>query len=122
MHELSLAEQMLGPILAVAEEHNAVRVIGVTVEAGALQQVVPESLRTAFEVVSEGTLAEGATLTVVTAPVVALCRRCGLEFAVEEFVFVCPECGVADVETVRGRDLTILSLELTPCESTSSIT
>lgn len=122
MHELSLAEQLLPPLLETAEDHRAGRVTAVVVRAGALQQIVPESLAMAFAAVAAGTIAEGATLTVETVPVTARCRRCQHEFEVQEFLFVCPTCGVADVETTGGTELFLQSLELEPCELMSSTT
>lgn len=111
MHELSLAEQLLIPVLETAAAHDA-KVTVVQVEAGALQQIVPRSLITAFQAVSEGTPAEGAELRVETVPVTAKCRRCRLEFEVEDFLFACPDCGIADVETSGGTELILTSLEL----------
>ncbi|MCC7491771.1 MAG: hydrogenase maturation nickel metallochaperone HypA [Fimbriimonadaceae bacterium] len=122
MHEVSLAEQLIGPVLAAAAQYGGERVTAVTVRAGALQQIVPGSLALAFEAVALGTLAEGATLTVETVPVTARCRRCDAEFEVEAFCFLCPTCGVADVATLTGNELLLASLELEPCESTSSTT
>lgn len=122
MHELSLAEQLFPPLLAAAESHGAGRVTAVVVRAGALQQIVPESLAMAFAALAEGTIAEGATLTVETVPVTARCRRCQHEFEVLEFLFVCPDCGVADVATTGGTELVLQSLELEPCELMSSTT
>ncbi len=122
MHEVSLAEQILPAVLDVAATHGAARVTGMTIRAGALQQIVPASLALALEAVALGTLAEGASLTLETEPVTARCRRCGLDFEVEAFVFCCPTCGIADVETTGGTDLVLLAVELEPCESTSSTT
>jgi hydrogenase nickel incorporation protein HypA/HybF len=119
MHELSLAEALVAPVLALAAEHRA-RVVEVVVRAGALQMIVPESLATGFAVVAAGTAADGARLVVEPVPVTARCRRCTLEFAVEDQVWACPVCGVADVETLTGTELILARIELEPCESTSS--
>jgi hydrogenase nickel incorporation protein HypA/HybF len=121
VHELSIAERLLPPVLEVAEAHRA-RVTQVVVQAGALQQIVPESLALCFTAVAEGTPAEGAELRVETLPVTARCRRCDLAFEVDDYVFLCPTCGVADVETTGGTELVLARLELEPCESTSSTT
>ncbi len=122
MHELSLAGAILPVVLEVAAERGPARVTALTVQAGALQQIVPESLATAFAALAVGTAAEGAALSVETVGVAARCRRCGAEFEVECFVFQCPACHLADVETVRGNELILSSVELEPCESTSSTT
>jgi len=121
MHELSLAEAILPPVLALAEEHRA-KVIALTVQAGALQMIVPESLAMGFLAVAQGTAAEGAELRVETVPITARCRRCERVFDVEDAIFLCPDCHVADAETVAGNELSLLRVELEPCESKSSTT
>lgn len=121
MHELSLAEAILPPVLAIAEEHRA-RVVSLTVQAGALQMIVPESLAMGFLAVAQGTAADGARLVVETVSITARCRRCDLVFEVDDAIFLCPECHVADAETVTGNELNLLRVELEPCESMSSTT
>ncbi len=112
MHELSIAVELLEPVLAIAAEHGAERVTALTVRAGALQQIVPESLQLAFRGAAEGTCAEGAELTIEHVAVTARCRRCEQEFEVEDYLFACPGCGVADVGMITGDELTLISVEL----------
>lgn len=122
MHELSLAESILPVVLETAESNGADRVTKVLLSAGALQQIVVPSLQLCFEAVCLGTLAEGAELVVEVVPVVARCRQCGLEFPVEDFCFVCPDCRIASAETIQGHELVLTQVELETCESTSSTT
>lgn len=112
MHELSIAVEILEPVLACAAEHGAARVTALTVRAGALQHIVPESLQLAFHGAAEGTCAQGAVLTIEHVAVTARCRRCEQEFEVEDFLFACPDCGVADVETITGDELLLTAVEL----------
>ena len=62
MHEIGLCAAVLAAV-----ERRAVgrRVSEVTLRVGAAHRVVPESMRQAFELVSAGTVADGATLTLV---------------------------------------------------------
>lgn len=115
MHELSIAEQVLACALETAAQHGAERISSLTVRAGAMQNIVTESLEMAFQAVAEGTIAEGAELLLEHVPVTARCRRCGLEFGVEDAIFVCPTCGIADVEMLTGGELLLMSLELESC-------
>ena len=122
MHELSLAESILPAVLETAAAHGADRVTKVFLSAGALQQIVVPSLQLCFEAVCVGTLAAGAELVVEVVPVVARCRQCGLQFPVEDFCFVCPDCQLASAETIQGDALVMTQVELETCESTSSTT
>lgn len=122
MHELSIAERLLPAVLEAAAGVGAERVTAVTVRAGALQQLVAPTLAICFEAVAAGTIAAGATLTVEVIQPLARCRRCGAEYAVEDMVFLCPECHLADAELLRGNELLLAAVEVETCESTSSTT
>jgi len=87
------------------------RVHSVRVEVGALCAVLPDSMQFCFGLASEGTIADGARLDLDVRPGTARCRTCGQEFALADLILLCP-CGSADVEVIAGRDLKILSMEV----------
>lgn len=62
MHELGLCE---GILEAVERRAAGRRVAGVRVRVGELHQVVEPALAQAFELVAEGTVAEGAAVDLV---------------------------------------------------------
>ena len=109
MHELSIAEA----VVAIAEANaRGRRVALVELKVGHLRQVVPSALRFAFELVSEGSVAEGAELAIEHVPVRIRCRGCAAESGAQEFPLGCPSCGGSDVEVVAGEELHVESLEL----------
>lgn len=109
MHELSLAAS----VVEIALRHAAGRrVIKVEVEVGALRQAVPSALTFSFEVVAQGTLAEGAVLEIEAIPARGACRRCGAVSELHSFPLQCPACGSFDLEIVAGEELLVTSLEL----------
>lgn len=87
------------------------RVHSVRVEVGALCAVLPDSMQFCFGLASEGTIADGARLDLDVRPGAARCRTCDQEFALADLILLCP-CGSADVEVIAGRDLKILSMEV----------
>ena len=107
MHEMSIASALMEQLLRIAEEQRAARIAEVEVHCGVMQQIVPESLRFAFEALSAGTPAAGATLRIVEEGLVAQCRSCGERFEAAIGNYVCPKCPVADVEIVAGRDIVL---------------
>ena len=64
MHEMSIATGLIEQVLKIANENNLSRVDEVEIEAGQLRFIIPEAMYTAFEAVSEGTIAAGAKLKI----------------------------------------------------------
>jgi len=112
MHEVSLCESIMDILKEEAARAGAVRVKSVRLLIGELSGAVPDAMRFAFEVVSKGTLADGAALEIVSVPLTARCRGCGAEFAVEGYAFSCEKCGGPDIEIVSGRELMVDEVEM----------
>jgi hydrogenase nickel incorporation protein HypA/HybF len=108
VHEMSLTQSVVD---AVCEHAAGRRVHSVTLEVGALCAVVPDAMAFCFDLVTEGTVAAGATLELDLRPAVAYCRSCTDRFELGDSILLCP-CGSADVEVLAGRDLRILSMEV----------
>ncbi len=108
MHELAVTE---GIVASVTERVPGTRVTCVRLEIGALTGVVADSVRFCFDLVTEGTALEGASLEITEPPARCLCRTCGAEFAPDWPILLC-DCGSADVQVVCGQDLTIVSVEV----------
>jgi hydrogenase nickel incorporation protein HypA/HybF len=96
---------------AVCEHAAGRRVHSVKLEIGALCAVVSDAMAFCFELATEGTVAEGASLVVDLQPGEARCRTCGAGFELNDMILLCP-CGSADVDVIAGRDLKILSMEV----------
>jgi hydrogenase nickel incorporation protein HypA/HybF len=96
---------------AVCEHAAGRRVHSVKLEVGALCAVVPDAMTFCFELATEGTVAHGASLEVDMRPGEARCRNCDTTFELSDPILLCP-CGSADVEVLAGRDLKILSMEV----------
>lgn len=108
MHEMALTQSV---VEAVCEHAAGRRVSSVKLEVGALCAVVPESMMFCFDLVTEGTVAAGARLDIDMRPGLAHCRSCAAEFQLPDLILLCP-CGSADVEVIAGRDLRVLSMEV----------
>jgi hydrogenase nickel incorporation protein HypA/HybF len=106
MHELAITESV---VATVAERVPGARVTCVRLEIGALSGVVADSVRFCFDLVTEGTNLEGASLEIDEPAARCLCHGCGAEFAPDWPILACP-CGSADVAVLSGLDLRILSV------------
>jgi hydrogenase nickel incorporation protein HypA/HybF len=108
MHELSIAAS----VVEIVCRHAGDRRVGqVELKVGQLRQVVPSSLAFSFELVAEGTVAEGAELELQSVPAVAACRECGSETELHAFPFQCAACHSFDLRIVSGEELEVESIE-----------
>jgi hydrogenase nickel incorporation protein HypA/HybF len=108
MHEMAITQSVVD---AVCEHAAGRRVHSVRVEVGALCAVVPDSMQFCFELATEGTAADGARLDLDVHPGMARCRTCADEFELDDPILLC-HCGSADVDVLAGRELKILSMEV----------
>lgn len=112
MHELSITQTLLDIVLEQAETHDAQRVGQVRLVIGEMSGIVDDSVRFYFELLSKGTIAEGARLAVRRVPATARCSECGERFAFERLSWACPKCGAVRLEIVEGKEMYIESLEV----------
>jgi hydrogenase nickel incorporation protein HypA/HybF len=117
VHELSIAEAVIG----IVERHAQGRKVEkVELKVGHLRQVVPSALEFAFELVSEGTVAEGAELDMETVAAEGDCRECGAHAPLPAFPLMCGSCGSFSVDVTQGEELFVDSLELQEAALTTS--
>lgn len=79
---------------------------------GALSGAVPDALSFAFEALTGGTEAEGATLQIEEVPARFYCESCREEFESESLLADCPRCSNLSRDLRSGRELQIASLEI----------
>ena len=108
MHELAVTQSVVDAVVERTGEH---RVLEVRLRVGRLSGVVPDAMRFCFDLVTEGTPLQGATLDIEEPEGTATCRRCGSTFALPDLILLCP-CGSADVDVLTGRELAIRSVEV----------
>ncbi|OGV40721.1 MAG: hydrogenase maturation nickel metallochaperone HypA [Legionellales bacterium RIFCSPHIGHO2_12_FULL_42_9] len=112
MHELSLCRSLLD----IINEHvvgNYFKCIKkVTLEVGQLSAVDESALRFGFEIVTKGTLAEGAILDIITIEGQAICNACHQYVKLEHYYDACLNCGQFSLTVTQGEELRIQSMEV----------
>jgi hydrogenase nickel incorporation protein HypA/HybF len=121
VHELALSQSVLDVVLDCARAERLRSISQVVLEVGTAAGVTASGLRSCFELVAEGTPAEGAELVVELVPIRVRCRQCGLEYEPEWSMptfatrwtrsrqAICPSCGNTASEIVVGREVRIRS-------------
>jgi hydrogenase nickel incorporation protein HypA/HybF len=112
MHELSIALSLLDLAAEEAERQGGGRVVAIHLRVGALSGVVPEALRSAYDLARESTPLAGAELRVEEVPLVAYCPNCAAERTPASAALCCPVCETLMPQVIRGRELELFALEI----------
>ena len=112
MHEMSLAEGIIQLIEDAARDQGFAHVRAVWLEIGRLSSVEPEALRFSFDVVTRGSLAEGARLEIIDVPGTAWCLACSRNVELPALHEACPRCGGYQVQVTGGTEMRVKELEV----------
>ena len=112
MHELGIMTSVMDAVNQSAEQAGALKVLKVTLSIGEMTEAIEDSLRFAFEVLTENTLAEGAELVINMVKPKSECLVCGNVYEHDRFHMSCPACGGFATKLLAGRELQIDSIEV----------
>lgn len=109
MHELSLCRA----IADVATDNAGGKAVSrVSVQIGHFRQVVPDTLRFCWTLVTEGTALDGCELAIEHVPAVVVCRACGADTQLDRPVLACGTCASRDVELRSGEEFLVASIDI----------
>ena len=106
---LALIEQV-GAELEKSEHRG--RVVCLDLMIGRMSGIHVDSFRFAFDVLSPGTIVEGAELRIDEPRAALRCHACGAAQQIEEIVVQCPCCGSGQIAIEGGQDLVLHTFEL----------
>ena len=110
MHELPITE---GILKISTEAAGGRRITTIHLVVGELSSVVDDSVQFYFDILSKGTLAEGAVLDFERRPAIVTCWVCGRRFeASAPLPATCSHCGSARLQVTGGRELRVDSIEV----------
>ncbi len=114
MHEFSIGQRIVDAVLDELGRLDPppVRLSKTHVVVGALHQIVPEQLISAYELLSEGTLLAGSSLELTLAPVVVRCRACRWQGSIDLPLFRCDACQSLGVDLIGGKELYLDHLQV----------
>lgn len=111
MHEAGIIAGALDMAHDMALRGGGSRITRLVLRIGSLSSVVPESLRFAFTALAPGTIAEGAELDIDYIEAECHCTACNAPFPFAGNGYLCPRCGEASLNLVKGRELDLKTLE-----------
>lgn len=116
---MAITQSILDIVLQHGEENGARKVTKVVLTIGAMTQVVGECVKFCFDIMSKGTIAEGAELEINDVPTRVKCPQCGDVFEGEDLIFICPRCQIASGDIISGKELDVTSIVIENGEEAS---
>ena len=112
MHELSVAQEILGIVHQYVPDPKPNTVKSVKVSIGKLSNVLKDSLTFCFDAITSDTPLKGTTLEIIELPVKIQCASCNKVSEIDEPVFACPSCGDNQIKIISGTELKVDEIEL----------
>ena len=110
MHEVTAVQNMLSLVLDEAAKQGAVKVVRVSVKSGEWSTMDPDCVRSYFDQMAKGTIAEGAEVAIESVPVRFKCSECGTAYSPAKLC--CPMCSSKKGELISGREFHVESIEV----------
>ena len=112
MHELSIMSYMLEVVEEQAREVGASKVLAINLVMGERSSVIDDSLLFYFDMLTPGTVAEGARINIRRTSMRFHCNTCNDDYSPAGADFCCPHCGTVGQVTDDGSELLIESIEV----------
>ena len=112
MHEYPITQQIIKIAENHAREADAEKVTAVNLVVGDYSGFIGDSIQMYFDIISEGTLCEGAEIRIQRVKPKLRCSSCGELFERKLFSFECPKCGGEGGPTEIGKEFYIDSIEV----------
>jgi len=112
MHELAVTESLLNTALEYAEKNMAKKVLCLNLTVGSLSGIIDDSVQFYWDMISEGTICQSATLTFEKIPARMYCLSCGHEYVLDQELIPCPVCQSMDIKVIAGSEFYLDSIEI----------
>ncbi len=113
MHELPATQGILNVALEAAQRNGARRISAIDLTIGDLTSMVDDSVQFYFDILSKGTIAEGAILRFRRESATATCADCSHQFSISTpLTALCPACEGIRLHVSGGREFYVESIEV----------
>ncbi len=112
MHELSITESILNAAISHAQKADAKKVTDLYLVIGALSSIVDDSVQFYWDMISADTICSQAKLIIERQPAKFKCQTCQTEYALNDELSPCPNCGSVDIRVIAGDEFLLQSIEI----------
>jgi hydrogenase nickel incorporation protein HypA/HybF len=112
MHELAITESILEIALRHAEAQNAKKITHLYIVMGQWSSVVDDSVQFYWDMISDGSIAKGATLHFERIQTELTCLDCGKVYQPSSESLLCPDCQSTRLKVTKGEEFRLDSIEI----------
>lgn len=112
MHELSVTQSLLEIALQHARSAGASQITDLHLVIGEFASIVDDSVQFYWDMISEGTIAEGAVLHFQRIPVLMHCLDCDHTFEPNKNELLCPVCAGINLHLQKGDEFYLESIDV----------
>ena len=112
MHELAVTESLLNLAVQHAEQAQAARVTDLHLVIGQLSSIVDDSVQFYWDMISQGTICQGAQLHFQRVPATLVCLDCNHTYTLNGELAGCPQCGGERVKVTGGDEFRLDSIDV----------
>lgn len=112
MHELAVTQSVLDIALRHAGEQNARRITDLYLVIGQWSSIVDDSVQFYWDIISAGTIAQGATLHFRRVPAELVCLDCGQVYQPTGEELICPQCAGTRLRLRQGDELQLEAIDI----------
>jgi hydrogenase nickel incorporation protein HypA/HybF len=111
VHELPITQRIISIASGAARARGAGQITQIQLVVGDVSGYMADSIRLYFDLISAGSLCEGAILSFESVKSMLRCENCGRLFERKPFDFTCP-CGGQGRPTEIGREFYVKAIEV----------
>ncbi len=112
MHELSVTQSVLEIALRHAQKSNAKRITDIHIVMGELSTMVDDSIQFYWDMIAEGTIAQGAKLRFRRVPAELQCMACFTKYHPKEKELRCPNCDSVGAKIIAGEECSLEAIDV----------
>ena len=112
MHELAVTENLLEIAIRHGKTAGARRISNVYIVIGQLSSIVDDSVQFYWDIISKGTVAEGAKLHFHRKSIVLFCMKCAHQFTPIGEDLTCPNCGSNQIKVISGEEFYLEAIDV----------
>jgi hydrogenase nickel incorporation protein HypA/HybF len=112
MHELAVTENLLEIAIRHGNTAGAKKISKLYLVVGQLSSIVDDSVQFYWDIISKGTVAEGAKLHFHRNSLVLNCKECAQQFTPIGDDLSCPSCGSIQIQVISGEEFYLEAIDV----------